>query len=146
MFKNDRTASLLGLARTEYALKNFKEARKLLVLYIRKRPLNPEPYYLLGRICEKGREFGRAEIYYKNAIQLGYGGLDVLSGLLQVSSRLNNVEKNVRLVSLRYRELKRAYLKSKSDRLKKGKKKAGSRQFEERMRAFEKKLHKSSGR
>jgi len=140
LFTQTKLLALLGLAKTEFALKNYQEAKKLLVRYKARKPLGAQSYYLFGRICEKERDFFQAVIFYKDTIRLGHRGIEPITRLVRISSHLEDCDDIIKYSSLKYKEFKKRYLKIKKIELRKGKKMTGSRQVEAKMRTVEKRL------
>jgi len=141
MFAKTRVQTLFGLARAEYALKNFKRAKELLIRSKTFRPLRSDGYYLLGRILEKEKNFIQAAIFYKDAIRLGFGDIEIIARLLNISHHLGNRDDIMNYVALRYKEFKKRFLRTKKQNLSKGQRMEGLRKTEEKMLKVEKKLH-----
>ncbi|MFB0564685.1 MAG: UPF0489 family protein [Candidatus Aminicenantaceae bacterium] len=143
LFTKTKSKALSGLARTEYALKNFKRAKELLIRHKALEPLQPESYYLLGRVFEKEKDFIKAAIFYKDSIRLGYGDIEPIARLVKISPHFKDKDKDniIKYANSKYKEFKSRFLRTKRQNLRKGKKITGFRQVEEKMQMVEKKLH-----
>jgi tetratricopeptide (TPR) repeat protein len=142
LFTKVKNQSLLGLAKAEFDLKNFKRAKELLFRCQTRQPLQPQSYYLLGRIFEKEKDFERSARLYQDAIRLGFGSIEPISRLLKVSSYLKEKNTINKYIIVRYNQFKKGFIRTKRLSLKKGKKIKGLRKIEEKMLAFEKRLEK----
>jgi len=142
LFNEVKNQSLLGLARAEFDLKNFKRAKELLFRYQTGQPLQPQSYYLLGRIFEKEKDFERSARLYQDAIRLGFGSIEPISRLLKVSSYLKERDDIIKYVIAKHKEFKKGFTRTKRLSLKKEKKVKGLRKIEEKILAFEKRLEK----
>lgn len=142
LFNKVKNQSLLGLAGAEFDLKNFKRAKELLFRYQTRQPLQPQSYYLLGRIFEKEKDFECAARLYQDAIRLGFGSIEPISRLLKVSSYLKEKNAINKYIIVRYNQFKKGFIRTKRLSLKKAKKVKGLRKIEEKMVAFEKRLEK----
>lgn len=142
LFNKVKNQSLLGLARAEFDLKNFKKAKELLFRYQTRQPLQPQSYYLLARIFEKEKDFERSARLYQDAIRLGFGSIEPISRLLNISFHLRERNDIIKYVTAKYEEFKKGFTRTKRLSLKKGKKIRGLRGIEEKMLAFEKRLEK----
>lgn len=103
-FDTVRKQSLLGLARAEFDLKNLKRAKELLFSYQVRQPLQPQSYYLLGRIFEKEKDFECSATLYKDAIRLGFGSIEPISRLLRIPSHLKEKNAINKYVIVRYNQ------------------------------------------
>jgi predicted Zn-dependent protease len=130
----------LGLARIEWNLKNFKRAKKLLLDYQRREPLQPQSHYLLGRIYEKEKNFVKACTCYKDALSLGSEALDPLSRLLKISFRLKEKDAIIKYIIAKYREFKKWYTKTERLSLKQRRKNKGWRRVGLKLKILEKRL------
>ncbi len=142
LFNEVKNQSLLGLARAEFDLKNFKRAKELLFRYQIRQPLQPQSYYLLARIFEKEKDFERSARLYQDAIRLGFGSIEPISQLLRVSSHLKEKDAINKYIIVRYNQFKKGFIRTKRLSLKKEKKVKGLRKIEEKILAFEKRLEK----
>lgn len=142
LFSKVREQSLSGLANAELSLKNFKRAKKLLFRYLAFEPLHPQGYYLLARIFEKEKDFIRAANFYKDALRLGFGGIEPLLQLLKISYHANGKDGTINFVARRYKEFKKGFLRVKRTALKKQKKMKNARKIEGKMRVIEKMLER----
>ena len=136
--------ALLGLARTEFALKDFKRTKELLIRYQAFEPLQPYSYYLLGRIFEKEKDYAQAVRFYKDTIRLGFGGIEPIARLLKISGHFKEKDDIIKYIIVKYKEFKKEFLRTKKLSLKKGKKIKGLRTIEEKMLILEKRLHNNN--
>jgi tetratricopeptide (TPR) repeat protein len=144
LFAKTKIQALLGLARTEFALKNFKRAKELLIRYQTFEPLQPQSYYLLGHIFEKEKDYAQAVRFYKDTIRLGFGGIEPIARLLKITSHLKEKDDIIKYIITKYKEFKKGFIRTKRLSLKKGKKIKGLRTIEEKMLILEKKLHNNN--
>ncbi|GAG05975.1 unnamed protein product [marine sediment metagenome] len=142
LFAKVKNQSLLGLAKAEFELKRFDKAKKLLSHFQNLEPLQPQSYYLLGRIFEKEKDFERSATLYKDAIRLGFNSIEPISRVLKISSHLKEKNAIIKYVIVKYKEFKKGFIRTKRLSLKKGKKVRGSRKIEKKMVALEKRLEK----
>jgi tetratricopeptide (TPR) repeat protein len=140
LFAKEKKQSLLGLARAEFGLKNFKKAKELLIRYRTIEPLQPHSYYLLGRVLEKEREFSKASLLYQDAIRLGITGIEPIWRLLRISYNLEQKDTIVKYVIIKYKQFKTGFIKTKKLILKKGKRIKNLHKIERRMTEVEKGL------
>jgi len=138
----DLTPALWGLAKAEFGLRDFKRAKELLFRYKSQQPRTPQIYYLLGCIFEKEKEFPRAAGFYKDAIRLGFAGIEPILRLLKISYRLKEKNAIITYVTARYKEFKKRLLREKILSLEKGKRIKGLREIEKKISALENKLRK----
>ncbi|MFC1674572.1 UPF0489 family protein [Candidatus Omnitrophota bacterium] len=106
-FKKVKPQVLFNLAKAEFNSGDFKSAKERLLSYRRRVPLDPEGYYLLGRIFEKEGEFSQAAIFYKDTLRLGWGTLEPLIGLLRVSRKIADKDEMIKYVRIHYKFFKR---------------------------------------
>jgi tetratricopeptide (TPR) repeat protein len=141
-FRNLRNPLLLSMAKAEFGLNNYKTAKKLLICYKAARPLEPLSYYLLARISEKEKDFPKAVNSYKDAIRLGFGGLEPMSRLLKIYHYIQENDAIIRFVIKRYQEFKTRFIRTKNLSLKKGKEIKGLEKIEKKIAALEKEIRK----
>ncbi len=120
-FSKVKNQSLFGLAEAEFNLKNFAETKKLLMRYQAIEPLRPQSYYLLGRIFEKEKDFMRAVNSYKDALRLGFGGIEPIQRLLKISYYLKEKDDLIKYIIPRYKAFKKEFLRTKKLSSAKGK-------------------------
>lgn len=142
LFNKVKNQSLLGLARAEFDLKNFRRSKELLFRYQTGQPLQPQSYYLLARIFEREKDFERSAALYQDAIRLGFGSIEPISRLLNISSHLKEKNAIIKYIIAKYKEFKKGFTRTKRLSLKKEKKVTGLREIERKMLAFEKRLEK----
>ena len=140
LFARTKNQALLGLARTEFAFNNFKRVKGLLIRYQAFEPLKPYSYYLLGRVFEKEKDFAQALRFYKDAIKLGFGGIEPISRLLKISGHLKEKDDIIKYIIAKYKKFKKSFLGTKKLSLKEGEKIRGLRRTEEKMLILEKRL------
>jgi len=135
-----RTQALFGLAQAEFSLKNSKRAKKLLIRYQVHEPLQPYSYYLLGLIFEKERKYLQATFFYKDAIRLGFGSIELMFRLLKISRYVKEKDAIIKYVIAKYKEFKKGFNRVKNASLKKGKNIKGIRNVEKKMEILERRL------
>jgi tetratricopeptide (TPR) repeat protein len=140
LFAKVKSQGLLGLAKAEFNLGNFRRAKGLLFRYKRTGPLQPQSYYLLGRIFEQKRDFARAVKFYQDAIRLGLIEIKLLSRLLKLSRYIKGKYDIIFFLRMKYEAWKRGFLAKKKLGLKRKKKIRNLRNIEEKMAIFEKRL------
>lgn len=143
LFNKIKGQTMFKLAKAEFALRNFKRAKGFLLKYKAINSLEPESYYLLGRVFEKEKEFTKAALFYKDAIRLGFGGIGELVRLLRISFHLKEKDDIIEFVIARYKELKKGFIRAKRlalKNLKKRKKIAGMLKIEKKMAILERRL------
>lgn len=113
LFSKVKRESLLGLAKIEFNLKNFDKAKELLCHYQTLEPLQPQCYYLLGRIFEKEKDFERSVTLYKDAYRLRFDNIEIFWRLLQISHRLREKELIIKYIMAEYNKFKRAFTRKK---------------------------------
>lgn len=138
-FNKIKQQVLFYLAKAEINLGDFKRAKERLFSYKAVRPLDPEGYYLLGRIFEKEKGFPKAAIFYKDALRLGMPGIEVLFRLLRVSARIKDKDEIIKFVRIKYKFSKRQLNRLNKLPLKE-KKKSGLIGLKKKCLALEKKL------
>ena len=106
-FHKIRPQVLFNLAKAEFNLRDFKRAKERLFSYQAFAPLDPESYYLLGSILEKEKAFSKAAVFYKDALRLGWGRIELLFDLLRVSGHLENKDEIIKFVRMQYNFFKR---------------------------------------
>ena len=89
------------MARAEFDLKNFERAKELLFRYQARQTLQPQSYYLLGRIFEKEKDFEPSARLYRDAIRLGFGSIEPISQLLKVSSFLKEKDDIIKYIIIK---------------------------------------------
>lgn len=141
-FKNVRAILLLGLARAEFGLKNFRKAKDLLIRHTAKEPLEPFSYYLLGRIFEKEKDFYNAAIFYKSSIKLGFSVIEPLYRLLRISCHVQEKEDMIRYIITKYQKFKQEFINMKNLSFKRSKKIKGIKNIEKKMVVLEEKIMK----
>jgi len=139
LFATTKKHILFELGRAEFCLKNFKRAKELLLAYKNIFPLEPQSYYLLGRVLEKEKNFLEAAIFYKDAVRLGFGGTEPLFRLLKISSHLEDGYAIIKYVTVRYRDFKKEFARFKKPNLG-GKRTEASAGFEKKILSLEKRL------
>jgi len=142
LFIQTKEQALSGLAKAEFNLKNFDQAKQLLFRYQTLKPLIPESYYFLGRIFEKEKVFFKAANFYQDAIRLGFDNIEVLLRLLKVSCYMKERNDIIEFITTKYKECKKRFLRTKRASLKKNKKIKGLRIIKREMLSFEKRLEK----
>lgn len=140
-FKNLRALLILGLARAEFCLKNYKKAKILLIRYRAKKPLEPFSYYLLGCIFEKEKKFARAATFYKDLVRLDWASIEPLWRLLKISRHLKERDAIIKYIIIRYNIFKKEFLKAKILSLKKGNKIEIRRSIEKKIEILERRLN-----
>ncbi len=140
LFKETNIQSLLGLGRAEFNLKNFKKAKKLLLHYQSFKPLQPQSYYLLGRIKEFEKDFYQAADLYQKTINLGYDSIELIFRLLKISPHLKEKDGIIKLVTKKYKEFKKRFLRARRLSLEKGKKIKGLKGLQNKLLSLEKRL------
>lgn len=140
LFTRVKNQSLFGLARAEFGLKNFTMAKELFIRYLSTEPLHAQSYYFLGNILEKEKDFGKAAIFYKDAIRLGLCSIRQMSQLLKICYHLKEKDDIILYVLRKYKEFKKIFHRTKSLRLKRGEKITRIRKIENKMAIFEKRL------
>jgi len=143
LFIQTKEQALLDLAKAEFNLKNFDQAKQLLFRYQTLKPLIPESYYFLGRIFEKEKVFFKAANFYQDAIRLGFDNIEVLSRLLKVSCCMKERNNIIKFVTTKYKERKQRFLKTKRVSLKKNRKIKGLHRLQREMLSFERRLEKT---
>lgn len=141
LFKPVKDKIIFALAKSEFALKNFKQAKEFLLLYRRSCPLEPESCYFLGIIFEKEKKFSRAAKFYKDAIRLGFDDIGPLWRLIKISGYLKGRDDIIKYVIFRYKIFKRNFTGFKKSGLKKGKKSKGLYRIEMKILALEKRIN-----
>ncbi|MFH1504502.1 MAG: UPF0489 family protein [Candidatus Omnitrophota bacterium] len=140
LFSKAQKESMFGLAKTEFNLKNFNKAKKLLLRYCALEPLQAQSYYFLGHVFEYEEKYDDAAGFYKDAIRTGYSNLEVLSRLFKVLPYLKNKFELIQYISDRYQEFKKGFLKTKRLRQKKNGRDRGLYKIEKKMMIIEEKL------
>jgi tetratricopeptide (TPR) repeat protein len=114
LFSETRKRALLGLAKSEFNLQNFKRAKNLLFRSRALRPLEPQSYYLLGSIFEKEKDFEHSARLYKDALRLGFYNIEVIFSLLRISLHLKEKKAMIKYVTRKYNNLKKIFLREKT--------------------------------
>lgn len=140
LFNKERKQSLLGLAEVEFGLKNFGRAKDLLSRYQNLEPLQPRSYYLSGRIFEKEKNYERSAMCYKDAIRLGFGGMEPMARLLKIACHLEGKDAIISYVIGKYKEFKKGFTRTKQLSMRKRKKVKGLRKMEKELAVMGKKL------
>ena len=143
LFAKVRKQSLLGLAEAEFRLKNLSRAKELLCRYQAIESLNGKSHYLLARIFEKEKDFEEAAIHYKDAIRLGFDGLEPMSRLVEISCHLKEKRAIITYVGMQYGRFKKGSGQRKRLIWEEGKRVRGLGRIEEKMAAFEKRLRET---
>lgn len=84
LFGRVKKMSLLGLAKAKFNIKQYKQAKHILMKCQEITPLEASPYYLLGRIAEKEKRYIKALYFYERAIRLGFNILECLSRVINL--------------------------------------------------------------
>ncbi len=143
LFSKVKTRGLLGLAKAEFKLRNFAEVKKLLHRYQNLESLEPESYYLLGRVSEKEKDFKSAVSYYKDALRLGIGDIEAVWRLLRLSRLIiEDRKKIIKYATASYARFKKMLANKKKMALKEGRKIKGLNKIEKRMADIDKMLQK----
>jgi tetratricopeptide (TPR) repeat protein len=93
--------TLIGLAETEFHLKNYREAETLIEDYERLDSMQGYSWFLSGKILEKTKRPQAALAKYKEAMQLGMDHVEILIRLVRLSKRydrtnLDNLKRRCR--------------------------------------------------
>lgn len=142
LFNKEKKLSVLGLAEAEFGLKNFGRAKDLLSRYKSLEPLQPRSYYLSGRIFENEHDFERAAECYKDAIRLGFGGMEPMTRLLKIACHLKGKDAIITYLIGKYKEFKKGFVRTKKLSLKKRIKTKGLRKAEKELAVLGRKLDK----
>ena len=100
LFKPVKNKIIFALAKSEFFLKNFKQAKELFMLYRRLEPREAESYYFLGMVFEKEKEFSRAARSYKDAIRLGFDDPGPLWRLIKISGYLKQRDAIIKFIAM----------------------------------------------
>jgi tetratricopeptide (TPR) repeat protein len=141
LFKPVKNKIILALAKSEFALRNFKKAKEFFMFYKKINPLEPESCYFLGMIFEKGKEFSCAAQFYKDAIRLGFDDIGPLWRLIKISGYLKDRDAIIKSIIFRYKIFKRNFTRFKESSLKEGTKSKGSSRIEKKMLALERMIN-----
>lgn len=114
LFSRVKVQSLLGLARAEFNLNNFKKAKTLLLRYKKKNPLQPCTYYLLGRTFEKEKEIDKAASFYKDAIRLGLVSIWPIWRLAKIVVHFRSKYDIISVLDMGYKRFKKYFFKMQS--------------------------------
>ena len=118
VFKNERRQIFLGLGQSELGLKNYEKAKLWLMRYSRLEPLRAEPYYFLGVIAQKEKDFLKASQLYKDSIRLGYPALNPLASLAKICCRLEDKGSIIKYISMRLVSYKKEVVRLRQKRKK----------------------------
>jgi len=100
--------ALLFLSIAELNLKRSAGAKRRLLTYGRLRPLEPRCPYYLGTIFEREGDFVRAAELYKDAVRLGFNGIEPLERLIKICGKLTEKSDIIGYVASKYKEFTRA--------------------------------------
>jgi tetratricopeptide (TPR) repeat protein len=145
LFSKAKIQGLLGLAQAEFKLNNLGKAKRLVLSYQAIEPMSPRGYYLLAQIYEKERNFEEAAVKYKDALRLGLNTIDIITRLSKISSHTQANNDIIRYIIIRYKKLKKWFLWTKRQSLKKNRKIKNLNMFEKKMISLEKKLSQKGG-
>lgn len=90
LFFKIKSRILLGLAKTEFNLKNYKTAKNLFFKHQKKEPFEGQSYFYLGRIHEKENDYPGAALYYKSCMRLDISDIAPLLRLTKIAAYLND--------------------------------------------------------
>ena len=121
LFKHTKDKIVFALARSEFALKNFKQAKRHFLYFKRRYPLEAESCYFLGIIFEKEKRYSRAAIFLKDALRLGLNDIEPLCHLRKIAGNFKEKDDIINFIAIRYRIFKRNFTRFKKLNLKKKK-------------------------
>lgn len=111
--------ALFGLARAEFNLRNFTQAKPLFLSAIKKRPLEPQGYFFLGCILRREKKFIPAAKAYQDAMRLGFNGIEPLLCLAQISFYIGGKKDIIGYVRAKLRMFKGKTMRNKTSLRKK---------------------------
>lgn len=119
IFKPVRLEALLELSMAEMKLKNPAGAKKYLLQCRKLAPLESKSAYYLGAIYEEEGRYSRAARCYKDAVRLGWYGIEPLERLIKICGKLTEKDDIIRCVAARYEIFKKGIAKARSAGLRK---------------------------